>query len=74
MNGLADALAEGTLAATVSEPVYFLDMRKQFSGHEACGFDPWINGVDLTHPTAMFHPNLAGCTKGYAAKLKATIG
>jgi hypothetical protein len=46
-------------------------MRKQFSGHEACGSDPWINGVDLT---AMFHPNLAGYTKGYAGKLKATIG
>ncbi|WP_461056495.1 SGNH/GDSL hydrolase family protein [Streptomyces pseudoechinosporeus] len=71
-NGLADALAEGTLAATVKEPVCFLDMRKQFTGHEACGSDPWIN--DLTNPTAVFHPNAAGYTKGYAAKLKATWG
>ncbi|GAA3773709.1 SGNH/GDSL hydrolase family protein [Streptomyces phyllanthi] len=74
MNGLADALAEGTRAASVKEPVYFLDMRQQFTGHEACGSDPWINGVDLANPTAIFHPNLAGHTKGYAAKLKATWG
>lgn len=74
MNGLADALAEGTKAATVKEPVYFLDMRAQFTGHEACGSDPWINGVDLSNPSAIFHPNSAGHTKGYAAKLKATWG
>ena len=70
MNGLADALAEGTLAASVKEPVYFLDMRATFKGHGACGSDPWVN--DLTNASAVFHPNAAGYTKGYAAKLKAT--
>ncbi|MFJ8537209.1 SGNH/GDSL hydrolase family protein [Streptomyces sp. NPDC093591] len=72
MNGLADALAEGTKAASLKESVHFLDMRGQFTGHEACGSDPWINGVDLTDPSAIFHPNASGHTKGYAAKLKAT--
>jgi lysophospholipase L1-like esterase len=74
MNGFADALAEGTLAATVSASVYFIDMRKQFSGHGACGTDPWINGVDLTDLTATFHPNATGYAKGYAAKLSYTWG
>ncbi|MEU2286636.1 SGNH/GDSL hydrolase family protein [Streptomyces sp. NPDC013178] len=72
MNGLADALAEGTRAASVKEPVYFLDMREPFKGHGACGADPWIN--DLTDPASVFHPNLAGYMAGYAAKLNATWG
>ncbi|MEU9455863.1 SGNH/GDSL hydrolase family protein [Streptomyces sp. NPDC048277] len=72
MNGFADALAEGTRAASVKEPVYFVDMRKQFTGHGACGSDSWFN--DLTNASAVFHPNLAGYTNGYAAKFKATWG
>lgn len=73
MNGLADALAEGTKAASVKEPVYFLDMRATFTGHGACGSDSWIN--DLSKGTAeVFHPNAAGYTNGYSAKLKATWG
>ncbi|MER6089971.1 SGNH/GDSL hydrolase family protein [Streptomyces bluensis] len=74
MNGMADALAEGTLAASISSSVYFIDMRNQFNGHEACGSDPWINGVDLSRLTEVFHPNAAGYQKGYAAKLSATWG
>ncbi|WP_228034174.1 SGNH/GDSL hydrolase family protein [Streptomyces spongiae] len=74
MNGLADALAEGTKAASVKEPVYFLDMRKEFSGHGACGADPWFNGVNPSAPAETFHPNAAGYQKGYAAKLSRTWG
>lgn len=74
MNGMADALAEGTRAATVKEPAYFIDMRNQFNGHGACGADPWINGVDLSRPAEIFHPNAAGYTKGYAAKLNSVWG
>ncbi|MFJ8108991.1 SGNH/GDSL hydrolase family protein [Streptomyces sp. NPDC096132] len=70
MNGLADALAEGTKAAATKGSVYFLDMRATFKDHGACGSDPWIN--DLTNAASVFHPNAAGYTKGYAAKLKAT--
>ncbi|TQE16592.1 SGNH/GDSL hydrolase family protein [Streptomyces ipomoeae] len=74
MNGLADALAEGTMKATVNASVYFLDMRGQFTGHGACGTDPWIHGVNVTESAATFHPNAAGQEKGYAAKFKATWG
>ncbi|MCT9075145.1 hypothetical protein [Streptomyces fulvoviolaceus] len=45
-------------------------MRATFKGHGACGSDSWVN--DLTNASAVFHPNAAGYTKGYAAKLKAT--
>ena len=72
MNGLADALAEGTKAAALKESVYFLDMRATFKDHGACGSDPWIN--DLTNASEVFHPNAAGYTNGYATKLKATWG
>lgn len=74
MNGLADALAEGTQAASEAAGVYFIDMRSQFSGHGACGSDPWINGVDAADLTASFHPNLTGYEQGYAAKFSATWG
>ncbi|MFI6277318.1 SGNH/GDSL hydrolase family protein [Streptomyces sp. NPDC050988] len=69
VNGLADALAEGTRAASMRAPVHFLDMRARFTGHGACGSDPWI--TDLNDPAAVFHPNLAGYTKGYTARLNA---
>jgi len=72
MNGLADALAEGTRAAATKASVYFLDMRSTFKDHGACGSDPWIN--DLTNASAVFHPNAAGYTKGYAAKLSSIWG
>jgi lysophospholipase L1-like esterase len=74
MNGMADALAEGTQAAAKAAKVHFIDMRAQFTGHGACGSDPWIHGVDLSDLTEIFHPNLAGYTKGYAVKLNATAG
>ncbi|UUU23074.1 SGNH/GDSL hydrolase family protein [Streptomyces sp. DSM 40750] len=74
MNGLADALAEGTQKATVNASVYFIDMRKQFTGHGACGTDPWVHSVDASDATASFHPNAAGHEKGYAATFKATWG
>ncbi|WP_327315614.1 SGNH/GDSL hydrolase family protein [Streptomyces sp. NBC_01235] len=72
MNGLADALAEGTKAAAAKEPAFFVDMRDTFKGHGACGSDPWIN--DLTDASSVFHPNLAGYMAGYAAKLNETTG
>ncbi|MEW2402476.1 SGNH/GDSL hydrolase family protein [Streptomyces sp. NPDC046862] len=74
MNGMADALAEGTQAAAKSASVYFIDMRSQFDGHGACGADPWINGVDLSRQAEIFHPNAAGYTKGYAARLSSVWG
>lgn len=72
MNDFADALAEGTRAAAVREPVTFLDVREAFNGHGACGADPWIN--DLTAGTEVFHPTLAGYIAGYYGKLDATWG
>ncbi|GHE37830.1 lipase 1 [Streptomyces capitiformicae] len=74
MNGLADALAEGTQKATVDAGVYFIDMRKQFTGHGACGTDPWVHSVNVSDTKASFHPNAAGHEKGYAAKFIATWG
>jgi lysophospholipase L1-like esterase len=72
MNGLADALADGTRAAAAKEPVEFVDMRDTFKGHGACGSDPWIN--DLTDAASVFHPNLKGYMAGYAAKLNEATG
>ncbi|MEU1558349.1 SGNH/GDSL hydrolase family protein [Streptomyces scabiei] len=74
MNGFADALAEGTRKAAAGQNAYFVDMRKPFGGHGACGTDPWLHGVNLTETAATFHPNAAGQEKGYAAKFLATWG
>ncbi|WP_340377441.1 SGNH/GDSL hydrolase family protein [Streptomyces sp. SS7] len=72
MNGLADALAEGTRAAAAKEPVEFVDVRDAFEGHGACGSDPWIN--DLNAGTAVFHPTLMGYLAGYDARLGEVTG
>ena len=72
MNGLADALAEGTRAAAAAESVEFVDVRDAFKGHGACGSDPWIN--DLTAGTEVFHPNLKGYLAGYSDKLNQVWG
>ncbi|MFJ8108967.1 SGNH/GDSL hydrolase family protein [Streptomyces sp. NPDC096132] len=74
MNAMADALAEGAKAAAAKEPTYFVDMRDTFKGHEACGSDPWINGVNLSDLSSTFHPNLSGYLGGYTAKLNETTG
>ncbi|MFE7839912.1 SGNH/GDSL hydrolase family protein [Streptomyces sp. NPDC057474] len=74
MNGFADALAEGSAKAAVNASVYFVDMRKRFGGHGACGTDPWVHGVNLGESAATFHPNAVGQEKGYAAKFLATWG
>ncbi|BBC34246.1 hypothetical protein SGFS_055400 [Streptomyces graminofaciens] len=74
MNGLADALAEGTKQAATNASAYFIDMRKQFEGHGACGSSPWVHSVNLADQTESFHPNAAGHEKGYAAKFSATWG
>ena len=71
---LADALAEGGRKAAVDAGVHFVDMRGQFTGHGACGTDPWIHGLNLTESAATFHPNAAGQDKGYAAKFKSLWG
>jgi len=73
MNGLADALAEGTQAAAAKASVTYVDMRKTFKGHEACGTDPWINGVNLTDLTSTFHPTLTGYMM-YADQLNSAWG
>ncbi|MFF5145457.1 SGNH/GDSL hydrolase family protein [Streptomyces sp. NPDC013157] len=72
MNGLADALADGTKAAAAAEAVEFIDMRATFQGHGACGSDPWIN--DLNAGTAVFHPTLTGYLAGYDARLNEVTG
>ncbi|WP_406432803.1 SGNH/GDSL hydrolase family protein [Streptomyces sp. NBC_00631] len=72
MNGLADALADGTKAAAAKEPVEFIDMRDTFKGHGACGSDPWIN--NLNAGTAVFHPTLMGYLAGYDARLNEVTG
>ncbi|MEV7976453.1 SGNH/GDSL hydrolase family protein [Streptomyces sp. NPDC086519] len=72
MNGLADALADGTKAAAAAESVEFIDMRATFQGHGACGSDPWIN--NLSAGTAVFHPTLTGYLAGYDARLNEVTG
>ncbi|MEU1160059.1 SGNH/GDSL hydrolase family protein [Streptomyces sp. NPDC005921] len=72
MNGLADALAEGTAAAAAEESVEFVDVRAAFQGHGACGSDPWIN--DLSAGTEVFHPTLMGYLAGYDARLNEVTG
>ena len=72
MNGFADALSDGTLAASIKSAVYYVDMRTQFNGHGACGSDSWFN--DLTNASEVFHPNLTGYTQGYTARFKALWG
>lgn len=74
MNGLADALAEGGRKAAIDAGVHFVDMRTQFTGHGACGTDPWVHGLNLTESAATFHPNAAGQEKGYAAKFLSIWG
>ncbi|WP_216372953.1 hypothetical protein [Streptomyces tailanensis] len=49
-------------------------MRGQFTGHGACGTDPWVHSVNVSDTAESFHPNAAGHEKGYAAKLIATWG
>jgi len=60
LNIAADQAAEGIKSAAGKAGVTFVDVRGGFAGHEACSATPWINGVDLSHYSEIFHPNNTG--------------
>ncbi|MDP9793269.1 lysophospholipase L1-like esterase [Catenuloplanes nepalensis] len=69
----ADHLAAGIADAAGRAGVRFVEMRLPFLGHEACGADPWINGVDPAQLSEIFHPNRYGHAVVYTFMLTAEI-
>ncbi len=55
-----DHLVAGIKDAVDRTGVNFVEMRLPFEGHEACGPDSWINGVDPSHVSEIFHPTNTG--------------
>ncbi|MGH3495722.1 MAG: SGNH/GDSL hydrolase family protein, partial [Sciscionella sp.] len=68
LNHAADVL-DGTIATHAqSAGFHFVDVRSQFSGHEICTPDRWLNS--LTYPVeSSYHPNKAGQAKGYYPRM-----
>jgi lysophospholipase L1-like esterase len=60
LNYAADQAVEGAKSAAGKAGVTFVDVRGGFAGHAACSATPWINGVDLSHYSEIFHPNSTG--------------
>ncbi|GAB7041538.1 MULTISPECIES: SGNH/GDSL hydrolase family protein [Catenuloplanes] len=70
MNNNADHMAEGIRSATERAGVKFVEMRLPFLGHQACSAEPWINGVDATRISEIFHPNRYGYAVVYTFMLQ----
>lgn len=47
-------------AAAKAAGATYVDVARDFGGHEVCTADPWVSGVMLVNLTASFHPTVAG--------------
>jgi hypothetical protein len=61
-NTLDTAMRQGLVAARLSIPTTFVDVRPAFSGHGICGHIPWIGGLkyDANGFRDSYHPNERG--------------
>lgn len=73
INSGADTLAEVTEARAAAAGFTFVDVRDEFTGHEICSDDWWLNS--LTWPVdESYHPNATGQASGYLPALQGAIG
>ncbi|OLT46456.1 lipase [Saccharomonospora sp. CUA-673] len=73
INSGADKLAEVTEARASAAGFTFVDVRPNFTGHEICSADWWLNSV--TWPVdESYHPNVAGQASGYLPALQSAMG
>jgi lysophospholipase L1-like esterase len=73
LNRGADLLDNTIEQRAIAAGARFVDVRKVFAGHGACGSDPWLNSAMLSKPQESFHPNSAGQTEGYLVALSAAL-
>jgi len=71
MNEAADTLDEVIADRAAAAGATFVDVRPAFTGHGACGDQPWMNGLVNN---GAFHPNADGYRFGYLASLKCRRG
>ncbi len=64
---LDGVIADAARAAHID----FIDPRPAFSGHEICDSNSWLHSLDITEPSASYHPTADG-QAGYFAALTAT--
>ena len=65
LNRGADTLRDEIRAFAHKHDFAFADPIPAFTGHAACGPDPWLNYLDVVFPNS-FHPNRASHSLGYA--------
>ncbi|MFI0348902.1 SGNH/GDSL hydrolase family protein [Actinomadura sp. 9N407] len=69
LNGAADTLNTSIEKAVARAGFVFSDVRDEFSGHELCSGDGWLNSV--TWPLGdSYHPTARGHADGYLPALK----
>lgn len=71
LNGAADLLDSTISAATSRAGFTFSDVRDEFSGHELCSGDDWLNAVTFPIDDS-YHPTALGQRSGYLPALNAT--
>jgi hypothetical protein len=65
LNGGADDLDSVISTAADDYGFTFADVRGQFSGHEICDSDSYLNSVDIFDIDSSYHPNSSGQADGY---------
>ncbi|XRQ13886.1 SGNH/GDSL hydrolase family protein [Actinomadura welshii] len=68
LNGAADTLAGVTRQAAARAGFTWSDVRDEFSGHELCSGDDWLNAVTLPIESS-YHPTARGHRLGYLPAL-----
>jgi lysophospholipase L1-like esterase len=73
INSGSDTLASVTAARASAAGATFVDVRPNFTGHNICSGDSWLNS--LTWPVdESYHPTATGQSRGYYPALRAVTG
>lgn len=74
LNQAADELDSTIQTAAQTEGDTFADVRSQFSGHQICDSDSWLNSVDWLDLEFSYHPNQSGQADGYLPVFTSAAG
>ncbi|MGK5557711.1 SGNH/GDSL hydrolase family protein [Actinomadura kijaniata] len=73
LNKASDTLATVVGAAAVRSGFVFSDVRDEFTGHELCSGDGWLNGTTVPLGDS-FHPTARGHQWGYLPAMESALG
>ncbi|MBA0127126.1 SGNH/GDSL hydrolase family protein [Haloechinothrix sp. YIM 98757] len=74
LNGLADNLDAKIAERSDAAGITYIGVIEQFTGHDVCADDPYVNGKVEPNVADMYHPSPAGYRDGYKPLIRDVMG